>query len=148
MNNKDSNAHPIGGFQPSPIQTTVKPDGPKASDALYSLYNGVSLSLAIRQCESAIRSGKTDKEAFLFAVWSIERMYRKISTNHDDDVVLPSYDEAVNDILGNGPKPETRLFTAEEVVIAIQFFTQKEIPVADIVLWGRGIDPYWDGEEM
>jgi hypothetical protein len=62
--------------------------------------------------------------------------------------VLPSYDEAVNEILENGPKPETRLFTAEEMVIAIQFFTQKEIPVGDVVLWGRGIDPYWDGEEM
>lgn len=63
-------------------------------------------------------------------------------------IVVPDpYVEAVNDILQNGPDPKTRLFTAEEMVIAIELFSQKKIPVEHVVLWGRGIDPYWvDGE--
>lgn len=75
-NTRHSNAHPLGGFASSPIETALK------------------------------------------------------------------YEEGVNDILENGPNPKTRLFTAEEVSIAIEFFSQKKVPVEDVVLWGRGINPY------
>lgn len=165
-------------------------------NALSDLYKGVSLGLAISQYKDAKSHGKPDKEAFLFAVWCIERMYRKLGTA-DDDIMLPDYEDTGNDyrperladllsgddlkmaqdwyeialcapgatdaqafirsirsmyyekeekrVMKNGPDPKNRLFTVDEMQIAIQFFTNHEIPIENIAAWGQGIDPYLVG---
>lgn len=123
------------------------PDNVYDESALSDLYTGASLELAIAQYKDAIATSCTKKEAFRFTVWSIERMHRKIGVNEDEDVVLPSYEDTVNDILKNGPDPKTRLFTPEEMAIAIEFFTRKQIPIERVISWGQGVDPYWNGEE-
>jgi len=43
----------------------------------------------------------------------------------------------------NTPKHETRLFTADEVVSAIWFFTQKQVPVEQVTIWGGGVNPLY-----
>ncbi len=71
-----------------------------------------------------------------------EKNTRQSNAHTLEGFTSSEYDKAVSGILKNGPDPKTRLFTAEEVSIAIEFFSQKKIRVEDVILWGQGIDPY------
>lgn len=110
------------------IARRLNPENDYRPERLADLLEGDDLKSAQEWYDLALANLATTKaQAFIRAIRS---MY---------------YEKDTARVMRNGPDPKSRLFTADEMRIAIQFFTSKEIPVEHITAWGQGINPYLVG---
>lgn len=115
--------------KPGPaIAHRMNPENDYRPERLADLLSGDDLKSALEWYDLAILvPGATRAQAFVRAIMCM------------------LWEKEQSRVMGSGPDPKSRLFTADEMRIAIQFFTSKEIPVEDITMWGQGIDPYLVG---